>query len=1025
MDKEAVKDNLLAIATHYAGPGKQGGVRVLFRCPGCGKPDKFAANPGRGIVGCLNGNCPVPKVMDALDVVAYFERLNLSRDWSRVLARGYEILGLLPTDAPKRAPGKRNGAAPSTVPKDGSSSENEAPPRASREGPRGQAPEDPTIHAEALPETPSGPPALRIPEPAGEGADGEQQSAGYARETRTSGRTAGEDAASGDHPKSSSWTVGGGLGEPSEVAVVEDLITVEPEDDEAIEDAEVVGIDEHSGGEIFGLPRDRTQDPRDHAPGSPGLLNAVYRDVLDSCPLDPDHLEYLKRRGLSHATVRTARLGSMNKKRAKRLREELPERYGKDLLLSVPGFSEHPETQGLRFTLSFDCILIPYHDADLNVTSLEGRYMGAGPPPKTLGKYVSLREGGNHVYVFPDHLPERLEAFCEGVMGALVAAENGIAVGSIQGFRRYRSSPGSKTDGDVNGGPLLEINGADFRGRRVPYIPDVDDPPQPEVIGEAPAAARHLVGLQNGEPAIALLPKGSDLDEWLLSMLRSERRAAFTGLVGGSVDLETFEASLRQDDAKTTRERDETRQGRGAESPISNGENAVRRPRDTTAPPPDDGRREPDRQRVAAAPRDVPTGDHRRRLLDAAYAALLEEPTDEHLCYWDALGVSGRTVREGRFASVSVRGTKPAIEDLVERFGVEALLSVPGFGTTSAGKIVFTLAGGAALVPYRDRDGLITGLAAFPMETEPDAHGQRSAGLKPVFPKSSEDHLYVHPRFDPSGLVAVCENPLQAILAAEAGFAVGAIAGPGRHRVPGTGGTLPELRGVDFAGRRILYVPTLGDGEDERRSIASSLAAAEALVARHNGVPVFAPQDFPGGFGRWLLGRPEAMRESDLSELVEDADSLENLEANVLTPAENARRKTFRSKDRKRRDDAKNKNEEKQNQKGGEDGTDTLADDVALVRPTAPIGLPSNALATPGELVLSLVGALVAFWLAGRVAAAFPEALAGYLSHMPGWADTPTEAALIIAGFAALWLWSQRSSIRRKRRRLRQGRIDH
>ena len=1022
MDKEAVKDGLLTVAAHYAGPGKQGGVRVLFRCPGCGKTDKFAANPSRGIVGCLNGNCPVPKVMDALDVVAHFERLNLSRDWSRVLAKGYEILGLLPADAPKRAPRKQNGAASPTVPKDGSGGENEAPPRASRAGPRGQAPEDPAIRAEDLPETLSGPPALRIPEPAKEGADGEQDSAGYARETRTSGRAAGEDAASGDHPKSSSWTVGGGFGEASEVAVVEDLITVEPEDDEPIEDAEVVGIDEQSGGKIFGLPRDRTQDPRDHAPGSPGLLNAVYRDVLDSCPLDPDHLEYLKRRGLSHATVRTARLGSMNKKRAKRLREELPKRYGKDLLLSVPGFSEHPETQGLRFTLSFDCILIPYHDADLNVTSLEGRYMGAGPPPKTLGKYVSLREGGNHVYVFPDHLPERLEAFCEGVMGALVAAENGIAVGSIQGFRRYRSSPGSKTDGDVDGGPLLEIDGADFRGRRVPYIPDVDDPPQPEVIGEAPAAARHLVGLQNGEPAIALLPSGKDLDEWLLSMLRSERRAAFTGLVGGSVDLETFEASLRQEDAKTTRGRDETRQTRGAESPVTNDKGAVGKPRDTTSPPLEDGRREPEGRRVAA-PRDVPTGDRRRRLLDAAYGALLEEPTDEHLRFWDALGVSGRTVREGRFGSVSVRGTKPAIEDLVERFGADALLSVPGFGTTGAGKIVFALAGGAALVPYRDGDGLITGLAAFPVETEPDAHGQRAGGPKPVLPKSAEDHLYVHPRFDPSGLVAVCESPLQAILAAEAGFAVGAIAGPGRHRVPGAGGTLPELRGVGFGGRRILYVPSLGDGEDERRSIASSLAAAEALVARHNGVPVFTPQTFPGGFGRWLLGRPEAMREADLSELLEDADSLEDAEASALTPAEQGKRKASRNKERNRR--ARTKKDEEQDREGGEEGGGDPKGEAVFVRSAARIGLPSNALVTPGEALLSALGALLAFWLAGRVAAAFPEAYAGYLSRMPDWGNTPSEAALILAGLVALWLWSQRSSIRRKRRRLRQGRIDH
>ncbi len=484
MDKEAVKDGLLGVATYYAGPGKQGVVRVLFRCPHCGKPDKFAANPSRSpkIVGCLNGNCPVPKVMDALDVVAYFERLDLSRDWGGVLAKGYEILGLTPTDGRNEAPRETDGAdTDAGDSRDARTRTSRAHPR--RE-PNGRAPGARSASRENL----SGLPAIRRPEPRGDGGGGQDRpnDAGGYEETYAGARAADQDAAHAKHAKESSWTVGGGLGEASEVAVVEDLITVEPEDAEVIEDAEVVGGDERSEG-ILGPAEDRNRarDPRDHDPGSPELLNAVYRDILDSCPLDSDHREYLKRRGLSDATVRTARLSSMSPRRAKHLKQELVERYGRDLLLSVPGFSEHPSADTLRFTLSFECILIPYHDADLNVTALEGRYMGPEPPPTALGKYVSLREGGNHAYVFPDHLPERLEAFCEGVMGALVAADNGIAVGSIMGFRRYRSSPGSKTDGAVDGGPLLEIAGTDFRGRRVPYIPDVDDPPQPEVIGEA------------------------------------------------------------------------------------------------------------------------------------------------------------------------------------------------------------------------------------------------------------------------------------------------------------------------------------------------------------------------------------------------------------------------------------------------------------------------------------------------------------------------------------------------------------
>ncbi len=203
MDKEAVKDGLLGIATHYAGPGKQGGVRVLFRCPHCGKPDKFAANPSRSpkIVGCLNGNCPVPKVMDALDVVAYFERLDLSRDWGRVLTKGYEILGLAPSDERRQAPHRRNGADTGTE----TSREDRTSPLRAR--PRVE-PDDRTPKARtAFPENLSGVPALRGPSPAEEYAGGEQDeqpNVGEERaETDANGREVGEGNARASHPKGS------------------------------------------------------------------------------------------------------------------------------------------------------------------------------------------------------------------------------------------------------------------------------------------------------------------------------------------------------------------------------------------------------------------------------------------------------------------------------------------------------------------------------------------------------------------------------------------------------------------------------------------------------------------------------------------------------------------------------------------------------------------------------------------------------------------------------------------------------
>ncbi|MDP9474522.1 MAG: hypothetical protein M3R38_02280 [Actinomycetota bacterium] len=508
-------------------------------------------------------------------------------------------------------------------------------------------------------------------------------------------------------------------------------------------------------------------------------------------------------------------------------------------------------------------------------------------------------------------------------------------------------------------------------------------------------------------------------------MKRSERRAAFTGLVGGSVDLDTFKANLQGNEAPAAQpESNGTPENeRAAPHPsrtplLAKPERDDSRTQRTARPGPSgDARTDPGEE--GPAPCDRRTVVDRRELLDAVYGALLEEPTEENLRFWDALGVSEQTVREGRFGSVPMHRSKAIVQDLAERFGAEALLSIPGFESTGAGRLVFTLVGAAPVVPYRDGDGLITALVSFRVPDDPDASGPR-----PVHPKAPEDHLYVHPRYDPSRIVAVCESPLQAILAAEAGFAVGAIAGPGRHRVPKVGATLPELEGIDFEGKRVLYVPSLGAGEDAQRSMTASLAAAEALIARHGGTPVVAPQDFPGGFGRWLLARPEAVREPDLSELVEDADPHEDLEARVLNPAERAKRKAPRNEARTARR-GRTKKSQDQDRGRGEDGEAAIADQPTFVRPPTPMPLPSKALITSGEAFLSFLGALVAFWLFGRVAAAFPEATAGYLSSMPSWADAPFEAALIIAGFAALWVWSQRSSIRRKRRRLRQGRIDH
>ena len=261
------------------------------------------------------------------------------------------------------------------------------------------------------------------------------------------------------------------------------------------------------------------------------LLDAVYTEILEHCSLIDPHRDYLKTRGVSAMTAHRGRIGSITRRRARSLKNHLLDRFSEEDLLRVPGFSRR-RLGRLSFTLSGEYLLIPYHDADHNITTIEGR--AVGEPPKGMGKYVSLRGSGNHLYVFPEFMPERLEAFCEGPLGSIVAAHSGIAVGAIQGVRRHRHSQ--------TGGSLPELEGTDFTGRRIPYIPDVDVKPAAiaDVKAEIPKACTNLIAAHNGIPQVALLPEGKDLDEWLLTKKASERRPAFTSFVAGAVSLQRY-----------------------------------------------------------------------------------------------------------------------------------------------------------------------------------------------------------------------------------------------------------------------------------------------------------------------------------------------------------------------------------------------------------------------------------------------------------------------------------------------------
>ncbi|QIN84615.1 hypothetical protein GBA63_19650 [Rubrobacter tropicus] len=257
----------------------------------------------------------------------------------------------------------------------------------------------------------------------------------------------------------------------------------------------------------------------------------AYERILEICPLETRDRRYLKTRGLSSATIRRGRFGTMTAPRAGQVKARLQRELGREALLSVPGFSEDEETGLIKWTLTGNYVLIPYHDARGRVTTIEGRVVGE---PTDGRKYVTLRRAGNHLYLFPGHRPEDLVAVCEGAMGAIVAAECGITVGAIMGCERFRASLSPEMLDGAPGEPLLELKGADFAGRTLPYIPDADDPPNPNVLRAAPKAARWIAEPQNAEAAVCLLPKGVDLDEWLLSIGPKERDDRFAELLAGT-----------------------------------------------------------------------------------------------------------------------------------------------------------------------------------------------------------------------------------------------------------------------------------------------------------------------------------------------------------------------------------------------------------------------------------------------------------------------------------------------------------
>lgn len=664
------------------------------------------------------------------------------------------------------------------------------------------------------------------------------------------------------------------------------------------------------------------------------LASRVYARILELCPLETRDRRYLRTRGLSYETIRKGRFATMTAPRARRAKAVLQREFGREDLLSVPGFSEDERDGRLKFTLTGEFLLIPYHDAEGRVTTIEGRCVGE--PSEGMGKYVSLRRSGNHLYLFPGHRPEDLLAVCEGAMGAIVAAECGLSVGAIQGCERFRASLSEGFPDGGPGDPLLELKGADFGGRTVPYIPDADDPPNPNVLKAAPKAARWIAEPQNGRPAICLLPKGADLDEWLLSLDPAERGARFAELLAGATPPEDGaghgqppqpppgpqphsraaaapgppEAAQRDGVAKKggrvltaadVAPRAAPASHKRQPSPcVKDGGPPGPQPGSwdeaSAAEPPADGGAEEEER---AGRRGVSRGA--RKVRDEVYRAMLEAlpPKEEHVEALQKRGVMRATVRVGRFGSLDAGRAKKVASDLAGRFGAKRLLSVPGFESDGVGRVRLSLASPGEehlLVPCFDAEGLLSGVEALRFEKKTgEIEVEETVPLK-----GAGSHLYVFAHYGPGEVEGFCEGPLGALLAAQEDVVVGAIGGFRRYRAAAgpsfaqgrqpVDAVLPELEGVDFDGRPVAYVPRAGAAIGEQNARYHEAAtAARWLVERQNGRPAVLGlrgdeepgEDRPGAhggptsLGEWILSLPEGEARDRLRELFPESSARE------------------------------------------------------------------------------------------------------------------------------------------------------
>ncbi|WP_207956213.1 hypothetical protein [Rubrobacter marinus] len=210
----------------------------------------------------------------------------------------------------------------------------------------------------------------------------------------------------------------------------------------------------------------------------------------------------------------------------------------------MPGF-EPNGARRIRLSLAASSaeehVLVPCFDVEGMLSGVEALAFDPKTGNLEVEETVPLGGAGSHLYVFAYYEPGQVEGFCEGVLGALLAAQEDIVVGAIGGFRRYGAASGPAGKRQPLDAVLPELEGVDFDGRMVAYVPRAG-----AAVGEgnaryheATVAAHWLVERQNGRPAVAgLRGEGepvenqheadaggpTSLGEWILSLPQDEVR---------------------------------------------------------------------------------------------------------------------------------------------------------------------------------------------------------------------------------------------------------------------------------------------------------------------------------------------------------------------------------------------------------------------------------------------------------------------------------------------------------------------